>query len=449
MTDAQLLAMLGLCAFGWLHRRALLTRHGSVASALGAMLCAALAMGSDTTGLLVIPLAIVQAWLGPNPGKLDLPWLKRPDNTPSNPRDLRPVHAGTALLLLIPLGLYLWGRTLAIGWSLHNQLPSDDLTRNPLLGVDIPQRLASTFSLAIYYLTQLIYPRPCTNTIPAQLPTWNDTWVWVGMLLVFWLLVLLALGLRHRHWLAIAGVLALGQFLLVGHALGVAPIYAAQLLALPMALAGTMVLAQGINRLTLSDARRRAAVAIPAAMVVIALGISTWVYNSRCQSVESMRLLDLERQPGNPVAMYRFGSSLVEVGRFDEALPWLEITVDLRPESIQARTQLADLLLLLGRPASAQEQYQRILDHHPKYLDAHAQLAEFALAERDLAQAEMRLQAALDVSREHPRIWRNLARLAAARDAHDEALRHYRQALTLAPEDESLKREYEAFRQRD
>ncbi len=444
---AQLLALLGVCVFGWLHRRALVRQHGSLPSAMLALLAAAVAMGSDTTGLLVIPLAILQAYLGPHPGKLDLPWLKRNDPTSSAaPRNLRPVHAGTALLLLIPLALYLWGRTQAIGWQWQSAVGGNDLTRNPLLDATVSQRLAASFSLAGYYLSQLVYPRPCTNTIPAALPDWHQPVVWVGLLLLLWLTVLLFIGLRHRHWLTVAGILALSQFVLVAHVLAPAPIYAAQRLALPLALAVAMLLAEGIRRFTLHDARRRAAVAIPCALMVVAMGLSTWWYNTHCRSPAAMRLMDLERQPGNPVAMYRFGAALMEDGRYNEALNWIESAVEQRPQSPQIRLRLAGLYLLLGRPQQAQQQYERILDHHPDHLEAHTQLAELAISRNDLPAAEAQLIRIQADHRDDARLWRTLARLAQARGQHDEALQHYQRALALAPTDAALQREFEAIK---
>lgn len=239
----------------------------------------------------------------------------------------------------------------------------------------------------------------------------------------------------------------MGQYAMVGHLLLAAPVYAAQRFALPMALAGTMFLTELIRRFTQHDARRRAVVAIPVALAVVGLGVSTWIYNSRCRSASSMYLMDLERQPGNPVAMYRFGSALMEAGRFSEALPWLEGAADRRPDSIQVRERLADVLLLLGRPDQAQEQYRRMLDHHPQSIEARTQLAEFALARQNLAEAETLLLAARDIAPQDARIWRGLARVAAARRHPDEAVRHYQKALQLSPHDEVLRREYERLTQ--
>ncbi len=447
---AQLLALLGVCVFGWLHRRALVRQQGSIPSAMLALISVIVAMGSDTTGLLVIPLAIVQAYIGPHPGKLDLPWLKRNQSTPNGPPpSLRPVHAGTALLLLLPLSLYLWGRSHAIGWHLSLSQVSDDLTRNPLLDASTSERLAASFSLAGYYLSQLAYPRPCTNTIPAALPGWHQPVVWVGLLLLVWLVGMLFVGLRQRHWLSVAGTLAVGQFILVAHIIAAAPIYAAQRLAMPLMLAVAMLLAEGIRRFTLHDARRRAAVAIPCALLVVVMGLSSWWYNSQCRSPESMRLMDLERQPGNPVAMYRFGAALMELGRYNEAQPWLEKAADSRPESIQVRMRLAGLFLLLGRPQQAQEQYQRILDHHPQQLDAHLQLAELAISRNDLVTAQTQITAMQPDHDDDARLWRTFARLALAQGQPDQAMQYYQRALSLSPADAALQREYEELKPHD
>lgn len=85
-------------------------------------------------------------------------------------------------------------------------------------------------------------------------------------------------------------------------------------------------------------------------------------------------------QPALAMAWYNLGVLQVRAVRFEEAEAALRKSLDLAPDNLQARVQLADLLKMAGRVGDAAEEYHAIAKAHPGRGDAWWGLADLKQA---------------------------------------------------------------------
>ncbi len=429
---AQLMAMFGVLGFLWLQRRAIVRGRWHVGGAVIALGMAIIAVGSDTLGLILAPLAIVQAWLPRSAGRQT--WWQRRIGTP-DPYDHPPaiVHGVAALLLLVPLASSLVGRSVAVGWEAPIGMAHRDLTINPLLGLPFFERLAPAISRAGFYAWQIVMPDLTFNRLPAELHNWSSTSTLAGIAVLVVTVVLLVIWVRLRHWLTLAVVLALGYYLLAGNLLLPAPMYASNRFMLPFLVAAAMVVSWALQIALGASARRRALAIVPCAAIVLVMGMTVAMNHATTRGAATQRMADLQAQVGNPVAMFRFGQAQAEEARYDSALPWFERVVALRPESIEARLALARTLIMLGRPAKADEQFEHLLRLDPHNNFARNQRAVLATIRGDYDAAEQLLSHALAEDPTDVDTLLNRARLAVARGDIPSAIARYQRLLRVHP----------------
>ena len=440
---AQLLALLGIVSFALIQRRAMLRGQINWAKTLLAIMAAIIAFGSDTTGLLLIPLAAIQAWLGPDPGKSHQEWLKLTGSDKPILDDLKPTHWKTAAILLITGFIYGWGRYQAGGWNFSFEPGENDLTGNPLLGLPWLEKTPAALSLVTFYARQIFWPSTTLNTIPQTLPTWTDMPVIVGASVLVLAILLWISCLKKRSWLSLAIGLGLGQYLLVGHLLLAGPLYAENRLALPAGLGAIMISAALIHAIIKTSPRRRAVVAIAVAAAVVVMGGLIVVHNAQCANIVVMRRADLEKQVMNPTAMFLYGDALAETGKTEEALVWIENAVARKPDTIEGREKLAELYLLAGRPGSAIEQYEKILSFRPQDIHSRTRLAAMAMNQNHWAQAEKHLDALGHAAMDLAEVTLMKAQIASARGDLVHARQLYEQLLNRWPEHDLAQHEYQ------
>ena len=181
-----------------------------------------------------------------------------------------------------------------------------------------------------------------------------------------------------------------------------------------------------LRKMNVYALQRSLARPIVAALQATAVIITAIAVNWPIESIAAMRAvtetnlglaLDDDHRPDDAIAQYRraiadapdyaaaynnLAAALREQKRIDEAIAACEQALRLQPGMVAARYTLANLLLDKGQPASAIEQFQRAMQDEPISADA-------------------------DVDN-------NLGIALAAAGRPDEAVRAFRQALTLAPE---------------
>ncbi len=309
---ADILAMVGIVGFLLLQRLSIERGNWAWWRAGLALVAAVVALGSKETGLILIPAAIAQEWVGRRQASTEIL-----DDIPATPRS---VHLGTALLLLLPTAAYLAARTHVVGLQVdYTGQFMDDMRDNPLRTVSTLERIPAAISIAWFYFAQYFSPSTTYYHLPADLPGWSSRETILGVTLlavccmISWRLV------KRRRWLVVAGVVALGNYLLVGNLLAPVGVYAANRLLLPFSFAMAMVVAAALHHFCGASARRQAVVLLPT--IVYALVMSHAIQDVNFHWATEARLIGRDRQhmPENPVAAYNFGTVRAREARYHHA----------------------------------------------------------------------------------------------------------------------------------
>ncbi len=459
---AQLLSMAGVLSFLILQRIAL-DRSGhpyrtssgqrwlyGAATAVGGFVSSSVAMLSATTGLLLIPLAAAQAVVTPAARYKHRTRAKRAEG----PRPWL-VHLLVAFCLLAPAGLFGVDRLVATDpLELQVLLNSDqphDMVINPALDATADQSWPIAFSLAGFYAQQVVWPDLEFNHIPIDLPRWTDRSTWLGVAGVAVMVIGFVVTLIHGHWLALIPVMTLGQWLLVSHLWLRTHLYASNLMVMVFILGAVAPLSwlidrttqeRGvINRATRDSTRQRAVAVVPCILVILLMAYKVIQVNRTWLSQQRLMASSLENQPNNPVAMYLYGASLIEVQWYDNAFRWLDLALQFRPRSLQILSKLALVEELRFRPKSAADFYERMIGIDLAHVPAYLRLTDLAIQQEDYGEAEKHLTAALRLAPTNPRAMYDHAKLAQLQDEPDEALARYRALLEHHPHHEQARRD--------
>ena len=408
---------------------------------VGGMVCATMALFSSTTGLLLFPLAAAQ--MGVIPAKRFKPSARR--NTWRNRRSL--VHIAVAACLLLPAVAFRLDQQVSadpiVLQSLDSSLEPIDLTLNPAVAANPGQRMPITLSLAWHYTRQVFWPNLDYNHIPNELPTWSDKSTWLGLAVVITVAVGLLITLGRRHWLCIAFMLALGQGLMVSHLWLTTHWYASNLFMAPFILGAVVPLSwlidqatreqRTINRATRDSTRKRAVAVVPCLVIVVVMTYQVLQINGMWFSKQRLMAGNLSRQDNNPVAMYLYGASLIEVQWYDGAHDWLDLARQFRPDSLQILGKLAMLEELRFRPKVACDHYERMVLLQPDYWPAYVRLADLAMEQDDLEEAQKHIDTARLYHPTDSEVMYYHARLANLQGDPHEALKRYRALLDRYP----------------
>jgi tetratricopeptide (TPR) repeat protein len=136
-----------------------------------------------------------------------------------------------------------------------------------------------------------------------------------------------------------------------------------------------------------------AMVAIAAASLVSARRLATYA--------DTLTLWQdvLIHQPNNYVANYNLASHFYTAGRPEEALPYYERAVALRPDDLRALNSYGLALVRVGRTPEAIGQFEQIVRLYPAYFPAYAELAKAYIHENRLTDATVTANRALQLAR--------------------------------------------------
>ena len=451
---SDLLAMIGIVGFLHIHRWTLeLIRKDldhqvswrTVAVVTSfvvlTLLCAAtIAFGSAVTGLVLIPLAMIQGSLSDPHTKKKKPLL--------TVWQRRTINLCTAICLGLPAWFFYSGKRfttniLRFHWDAAPLTGIADITTNPLFNVDAAGRYPVSISLAWFYAKQLVWPDLTYNHAPSQLPTWLSASTILGLMILISMLAVLAVQLYRRHWLSMAMILALGQYLIIANPWLPSPAYASNLWTMPFTMATMMCLAQAIDKKTKKSLRRRAVAVVPCGLALIVMVLAVLMVNKTWFSTPRLMAYDLSRQPQNAIAMFNYGQARLEKGHFSVAADWFERAISIQPQSIQARHQLALARYMTGQFDRATEEYQQILHLDTNNLRAHLQLAVLSISNQDLENAQYHIASAKKIAATNADVLYNEARITALAGNTLKAKTRYEALLMLYPNHESGRSEYE------
>lgn len=367
---ADLLAVLGIVGFLALQQHALHTGWTTRRVALAALLTI-VALGSKESGFVLVPLALLQWWMGSEKGSRNLfPGAKKvPDTFISDGPNRCGTHLGIcrkrALLyaLLLPLAAAVVARVLIVGVGADYAPGSDDLTANPLRGLGFGDRLPESMGIYVWYLKQMVWPSLTFNQTPAPGGIALGQWATVEVLgaILFFATIVAGLVLsRKRRVMALAAALLLFHFLVIGNLLLPTGVYAANRLTVATTAAAALALGLGLGALFKLGYRTKLATTLAAAAALLLASAVTFMHQPDWSSELARMQADAAAQPDNPIALYWVGQAHLQNDEPARALPALEKAVALRPASVQAALGLANAALYAGKDRQAWKLYYNL-----------------------------------------------------------------------------------------
>lgn len=360
---ADLLAVLGIVGFLALQQHALHTGWTTRRIALAALL-AVIALGAKESGFVLVPLALMQWWIGAGTK------AKARGGDQSEPSTCG-THLGIcrkrALLyaLLLPMAAAVVARVLIVGVGADYAPGSDDLTANPLRGLGFGERLPESMGIYLWYLKQMVWPSLAFNQTPAPGGIVHGQWgaieiIGAGLLMAT-VAVVIALS-RKRRVLALAPAMLLFHFFIIGNLLLPTGVYAANRLTVATTAAAALALGLGLGALFKLGYRTKLATTLAAAAALLLASAVTFMNQPNWSSESARMQADADAQPDNPIALYWMGQAYLQNDEAARALPALEKAVALRPASVQAMLGLANAALYSGKDQLAWDSYQHILN---------------------------------------------------------------------------------------
>jgi tetratricopeptide (TPR) repeat protein len=102
-------------------------------------------------------------------------------------------------------------------------------------------------------------------------------------------------------------------------------------------------------------------------------------YDGQYEEAEQLYLLILQQDPDNAAAHHGLGLVYCfHSGRFDESVEELRKAVELAPQNVTYRLNLAKTLTMLGMYEEAKAEFEKVLEIDPANEEATKQLAYFA-----------------------------------------------------------------------
>ncbi len=168
-----------------------------------------------------------------------------------------------------------------------------------------------------------------------------------------------------------------------------------------------------------------------AAHFMFASGLASW---GRVDEALDHYCKALEIEPDDVFPRCNIADILAKRGRLDEAVAWYRKALKIQPNCVVAHNNLGELLARQGRFDEAREHYRKALQIQPDFAIAYYNLGNAWIAQGRLEEAEAQYRKALEIEPEYAMAHNNLANTLTRRGQFDEALAQYRQALEIEPD---------------
>jgi Flp pilus assembly protein TadD len=149
---------------------------------------------------------------------------------------------------------------------------------------------------------------------------------------------------------------------------------------------------------------------------------------------------------GQPEIALAAATTLIELGRPDEARLVISHQIEQSPEDVRLRYLKVQILLGMGAIADAEVEANEALRLSPDSADAHYQAGAVAMAQRRLEPAEQQLRKALELDARHPAALSDLAVLLASTGRAGEAIPLLEQLVAIHPQDPAARTNLERVR---
>jgi tetratricopeptide (TPR) repeat protein len=171
-----------------------------------------------------------------------------------------------------------------------------------------------------------------------------------------------------------------------------------------------------------------------ALMLAVLMGCA-WRQTSFWHDSETLWNHTLACTSGNCVAHNSLGVFLVGQGRLDEAKTHYQASLEIDPQDVDPRLNLASVLAAEGRFEEAVACYQKALQIQPDFAKGHCDLGDLLAHLGRLDEALDQYRKASELQPDDPLAHRNLGDLLGRLGRFDEALAHFQKALEITPDD--------------
>jgi len=381
---------------------------------VAAMAFVIVALGAKESGVVVLPLAVMQlVQLGNARASADEP-----------PQRGRSRWRG-AIAVALPLVLYIVARAQATGAAVPAcRRTAWDLTECPLAGKPLGERGATAAALAWHYLRVFIWPWPLlAMDAPARLPTWFDPVVWLGGSAMICVVAVAGWFTLRRHPVAVALWWWIAGFLVVAQLLFPIGPYREVRLSYPLlpglACAAALVVAAGF-RARWSAAR--AGAIITTAIALLVSGTTVVLRNRDWRSDLTAIEADVRARPETPIVHLNLGDQYEIANRTGDAEREFVRATEAGPSFHQTWYQLAGFYERHGREADAARAYERAALVAPSLPFAPLGLGILALNSGDLKGAALWLRRAEQLDADDSSVQYNLAVLDSHLGHNDAAI---------------------------
>jgi len=153
---------------------------------------------------------------------------------------------------------------------------------------------------------------------------------------------------------------------------------------------------------------------------------------------QAVMLRRIEKYPGDFVAHFNLGAALQAMGKFGEALPYLNQAISIKPSNATARNNRAVSLLMTDKVDEAIQGFRESLALDPAYQNARFNLARALVAKGDSSGAVSELLVYLKAVPDDAQAHETVGRIYASAGKLDQSLPHLRKAVELEPNDSAL-----------
>lgn len=153
---------------------------------------------------------------------------------------------------------------------------------------------------------------------------------------------------------------------------------------------------------------------------------------------QAVMLRRIEKYPADFVAHFNLGAALQAMGKFDQALPYLNQAILIQPNNATARNNRAVSLLMTDQVDQAIQGFRESLALDPGYQNARFNLARALAAKGDSAGALSELLIYLKAVPDDAQAHETVGRIYASMGKLDDSLPHLRKAVELQPNDSAL-----------
>jgi tetratricopeptide (TPR) repeat protein len=153
---------------------------------------------------------------------------------------------------------------------------------------------------------------------------------------------------------------------------------------------------------------------------------------------QAVMLRRIEKYPADFVAHFNLGAVLQAMGKFDEAIPYLDQAIVIKPSSATAHNNRAVSLLMTDKVDPAIQEFQKSLALDPAYQNARFNLARAFMAKGDSEGALSELLIYLKAIPNDAQAHETAGRIYASAGKLADALPHLRRAAELQPDDSAL-----------